>query len=319
MRILPFIPLLLVLTVGLWAQTPQTRLSYEDRAGTTGHVLVLDGKSYGPYKEITSVTHSTSGTAGLFVVTKRDKTYIVAQGKETGPLAAGFDIDQNWVSDDGKVWVVTATHADDNDDAAALTQLWVNGKLYGPYKAVTSVEYAEHGGNWIATVQTGEQEFGVLLNGKSLGTFNTVNHIWMFPDGQAWGYATTDSDGKNIIVTQDKTYEDVLESNFEQMYPRNHHWALGFTMGEDQQTIIVDGKEFPGYLQFSGMTTTYTGRHWGFEAQKMSDSGDYPVVVIDGTEYIGEGLQTSSLGDQESFTWTVKDGAKVTVQVLTLP
>ena len=166
MRILPTIFAFLLLTVGLSAQTPQARLSYEDRSGTTGHTLVIDGKSFGPYKEVTTVTHSTSATAAVFLATKRDKTYIVAQGREWGPLPAGFEPDQTWVSDDGKVAAVTAAHTDESEDnSTSQTQLWVNGKLYGPFSSLSTFEYAESGGSWIASVQTGEEEYGVLVNG----------------------------------------------------------------------------------------------------------------------------------------------------------
>ncbi len=197
MRILP--PLLVLFAAaGLAAQSPQARLVYEDRGGTTGHTLVVDGKSFGPYKEVTSVTHSTSGTSGLFLVTKRDKTYVVAQGKESGPLGAGFDTEQSWVADDGKVWALTASHYDDeSEDGTSETQLWVNGQLYGPFKEVSTFDYAETGGSWIAAVQAEDDDYSVLLNGKSLGPFASVDHVWIFPDGKSWGYAATDADGKN--------------------------------------------------------------------------------------------------------------------------
>jgi len=321
MRTLPILVFVL-LSTALWAQSPQARLTYEDRSGTTGHTLVIDGKSFGPYKDVTSVTHSTSATAGLFVVTKRDKTYIVAQGKETGPLPTGYDLDQSWVSDDGKVWAVTATHTDDATDdseGSSQTQLWVNGKLYGPFQSLSTFEYAETGGSWIASVQIGEEEYGVLVNGASRGSFQSVEHVWMFPDGKGWGYAGTDADGKTKVVTQDRTYDDIRDYNFDQMYPRNTHWGLGFKIGEEEELILVDGKIYPGYLNFTGLLITYSGRHWGFEAEKLTDAGDYPAVVVDGKEYVGEGLSAGDLGGKESFVWTVKDGSKVTVQVLTLP
>lgn len=320
MRILPSALFFVVLATGLGAQTPQPRLTYEDRAGTTGHVLVLDGKSFGPYRDITSVTHSTSGTAGLFLVTKRDKTYLVAQGVEAGPLGAGFDPDQSWISDDGRVWAATATHTDDSsEDGSSQTQLWVNGKLYGPFVAVASFDYSEIGGTWIASVQTGESEYEVLLNGQSQGTFSSVEHLWVFPDGKGWGYAATDADGKVSVVTQDRTYDGVQNYNFDEMYPRSPHWGMGFKVADEQEVILVDGKAYDGYLNFSGLTTTYSGRHWGFQADKMTDAGDYPVVVVDGKEYVGEGLGATYLGSQESFTWSVQEGPKVVVQVLPLP
>jgi hypothetical protein len=320
MRPLPFVLVLLFVSAGLLAQTPQARLTYEDRSGNTGHTLVVDGKSFGPYKEITSVTHSTSATAAVFLVNRRDKTYIVAQGKEVGPLPAGFEADQSWISDDGRVSAVTAVKYDDSgEDSTSQTQLWVNGKNYGPFQALSTFDYAETGGSWIASVQTGEEEYSVLLNGKAQGTFASVDHVWLFPDGKGWGYAATDSDGKTTVVTQDRTYDSVQNYNFDQMFPRSQHWGMGFRLGDEEELILVDGKLYPGYLNFSGLSLTSTGRHWGFEAQKLTDAGDYPVVVIDGKEFQGEGLSTTSLGATESFTWTVRDGAKVTIQVLTLP
>ena len=320
MRVLPPLLFALGLTVSLSAQVLQPRLSYEDRAGTTGHTLVIDGKTFGPYKEISSVTHSVSATAGLFLVTKRDKTYLVAQGKEAGPLGQGFEADQSWISDDGKVWAVTAIRYDDStEEGSSQTQLWVNGKLYGPFSSLATFEFAEAGGGWIASVQTGEGEFSVLLNGKPQGTFSSVEHVWMLPDGKGWGYAGTDSEGQTMVVTQDQTYENVQNYNFDQMYPRNPHWAMAVRVGDDEELIFVDGKLYQDYLNFSGLSTTYSGRHWGFEAEKLADSGDTPVVVIDGKEYLGESLGTTNLGDKESFIWTVRDGGKVTTQVLTLP
>jgi len=43
------------------------------------------------------------------------------------------------------------------------------------------------------------------------------------------------------------------------------------------------------------------------------------VVVVDGKEYPGEELSWSRLGNQESFTWTNRDGTKVNVVTLRLP
>jgi hypothetical protein len=309
---------LFLVASALFAQTPQGKFSWQDRSGTTGHTVTVDGKSYGPYKDVKSVTHSTSGTAGLFLVTKRDKTYILAQGKELGPLPTGYEVDQSYISDDGKIWAVTATLSSDSEDGKNQTQLWVNGKVYGPYDAVNTFEYAETGGGWVASVQTAEDETTVLVNGTSAGPFASVDHTWMSLDGKIWGYAATDSD-KTTVVTQDNTYNDVQSYNADMMYPREPHWALAIQTGDQEELVVVDGKSYSGYLNFSGLSTTYTNRHWGFQADKMGDSGDYPVIVIDGKEFVGEELSASYADDQELFTWTVRDGDKTTVQVLSLP
>jgi len=311
--------LFFVIASGAFGQTPTGHFTYEDRSGTTGHTLVIEGKSFGPYKDVTSVTNSTSATAGLFLVTKRDKMFAVAQGKEWGPLAAGQDVDQSWVSDDGKVWAVTTVKQSNDDSDTNQTSLWVNGKVFGPFEEVSTFEYSETGGHWIATVKQAEDEYNVLLDGKAQGPFASVVHSWLFPDGKSWGWATTDADGATTVVTQDKTYSNVQSVSFDQMYPRDPHWAYGLKLGDEEELIVVDGKAYNGYLNFSGLYSTTTWRHWGFTAEKLADAGDYPVVVIDGKEYVGEGLSTASLGDREWFTWSVTDGTKVTVQVLALP
>jgi hypothetical protein len=301
-----------------FGQSPVARSTYEDRSGTTGHTLTVDGKSFGPYKEVTSVTHSTSGSALLFLVTKREKTYVVAQGREWGPLGPDQDVDQSWISDDGMVWGVTTVKSNADSDVSE-TRLWVNGKVYGPFEGAPSFDYAEAGGHWLAAVQLGEDNYDVLFDGRSKGPFKAVVHSWLFPDGKSWGWAVTDNDDQTTVETQDKTYSNVQSTTFDQMYPRDPHWAYGIRVGDEQELIVVDGKSYPGYLNFSGIYTTYSGKHWGFTADKMSDTGDFPVVVIDGKEYVGEGLNTTILGDRELFTWTVTDGTKVSLQVLTLP
>ncbi len=93
-----------------------------------------------------TAAYSTSGTAAAFAVLKRDRVWILAQGKETGPLPAGFDLDRLQVADDGKVWVLTATFASADEDEPNQTLLLVNGKSYGPYPELTTVEYAETAG-----------------------------------------------------------------------------------------------------------------------------------------------------------------------------
>jgi len=303
---------LALLGASLSAQTPLSRFSYEDRSGTTGHSLAVDGKTFGPYKEVTSVLTSTSGTAGMFLATKRDKTYVIAQGKEWGPLTAGHDVDQSWIT-------VKYNEGTDDEEGTTETLLWINGKSFGPFQTVSALEYSETGGHWLATIQRSEDEYDILFDGKPKGPFKSVTHAWMFPDGKGWGWATTGNDDLTTVVTQDKTYTEVQSVSLDQMYPRSAHWAYGLRLGDEEELIVVDGKAFTGYLNFSGLYTTYSGHHWGFEAEKLTDAGDYPVVVIDGKEYVGEGLGTTNLGDKESFTWSVKDGAKVTVQVLTLP
>jgi len=311
-----------LIATGLAAQNapvPQVRFGYEDRTGTPGHTLLVDGKTYGPYKDVVSSAYSSSGTAAAFAVVKRDKTWVLAQGKETGPLPVGFDLDRLQISDDGKVWILTATRtsADSNDPNETL--LMVNGKTYGPYPELTTVEYAETGGSWVAAVRTAADEADVLVNGKAQGPFFTVDHAWMGPDGKFWGYATSDSEGKMTVVTSEKTWSPVVSANFTNLYPREPHWGYSLRLGDEEERIVVDGQAYEGYLNFQGLILTPSGRHWAFEAEKLSDAGDSQAVVIDGKEYPGEGLSWSRLGSQETFLWTVRDGAKVSVQTLKLP
>lgn len=305
--------------LGAQASAPQTRLTYEDRSATAGHTLIVDGKAYGPYKQVVSAASSTSGTAIAFAVLKRDKVWVLAQGKESGPLPAGFDLDRLQVADDGKVWVLMATRTSSAEDEPNQTLLWVNGKSYGPYPELTTVEYAETGGSWIAAVRTADDEADVLLDGKAQGPFYTVDHAWLTPDGKSWGYAVSDSDGNASVITAEKTWPKVLRGNFTNLYPREPHWGYSLRIGDEEEKIIVDGQPYDGYLNFQGLVLTPSGLHWAFEAERLSDTGDGRVVVIDGREFPGENLMWSRLGSQESYTWTVRDGAKVTVQTLRLP
>jgi len=307
------------ISIPLTAQTPQARLAYEDRSGTTGHTLVVDGKSFGPYKSVDTALYSTSGTAGLFLATKRDKVYVVAQGKESGPLTAGFEPDQSYISDDGKVAAVVATAYSEDEEETSQTQLWVNGRLYGPYEGLYPFEYAETGGNWIAGIQLGEDSYDVLVNGKTQGPFSSVEAVWMAPDGKTWGFAARDEEGTLSVVTQDRRYEGAQGGNFDHTQLRAAHWAYSVRTGDEEELIVIDGKEYKGYLNFSGLYTTASGRNWAFEAEKLTEAGDYPVVVINGKEFVGDGLSVSSLGTQESFSWSVQEGNKVTIQVLALP
>lgn len=312
---------LLILT-GAGAQSgpqPQARLSYEDRVGPGGHSLVVDGKVYGPYKEILSPAYSTSGTAAAFAVTKRDRIWVLAQGKETGPLPAGFDLDRLQVADDGRVWILTATRTSTLEGEPTETLVWVNGKSYGPYPELTTIDYAETGGAWIAAVRTADEEADVLVNGKPQGPFYSVDHAWLTPDGKAWGYAVSDSEGKASVVTSDRPRTDILGGNFTYLYPREPHWGYSLRLSEDEEKIVVDGQPYDNYLEFRGLVLTPSGRHWAFEAVKVSPAGDSQVVVINGREYPGEGLNWTRLGLQEAFTWTVRDGAKVGVMTLRLP
>jgi len=305
-----------------WAQPvqgPQTRLTYEDRSGTTGHTLILEGKSYGPYKDIAAAVYSTSGTAAAFVVVKRNRLWILAQGKETGPLPAGFELDRLQIADDGKVWVLTATRASTLEDEPPETLLWVNGKSYGPYPELTTVEYAETGGAWLAAVRSAPEEAGVLISGKAAGPFYTVDHAWLLPDGKGWGYVVSDSDGKVSVVTSEKTWPDIVGGNFAALYPREPHWGYSLRIGDEEEWIFVDGQTYSGYLNFQGLLLTPSGGHWAFEAEKLSDAGDSAVVVVDGREYPGENLVWSRLGTHESYTWTVREGGKISVQTLKLP
>jgi hypothetical protein len=311
--------ILALVAAGLPAQTPQPRLGYEDRSGTTGHTLVVDGKSFGPYKTVDSSVYSTSGTAGLFLVSKRDKVYVVAQGRESGPLGAGFEADQTSISDDGKVAGVIAVAYAEDDSGANQAQLWVNGHQYGPYVGVYPFEYAETGGNWIAGVELGENSFDVLLNGKTQGPFSAVDAVWMAPDGKTWGYAARNSEGVLTVVTQDQRFDAAQSGNFDQTNLRSAHWAFSVRTSDEEELVVVDGKTYRGYLNFGGLTATASGRHWAFEAEKMTDSGDYPVVLVDGKEYVGSGLTATALGAQEMYSWTIQDGTKVTIEVLALP
>lgn len=308
-----------LLTAGIVAQTPQPRLTYEDREDPSGHILVLDGKSYGPYREVVTSAFSTSGTAIVFAVSKRDKLWVLAQGKESGPLPVGFDLDRLQVSDDGKLWTMTATRTSADENEANQTLLWVNGKSYGPYPELTSVDYSETGGQWIAAVRTAADEADVLLGGKPQGPFFSVDHAWLSPDGKAWGYAVSDSEGKTTVVTSEKTWTGVLSGNFTYLYPREPHWGYSLDLGDQGERIVVDGRPYDGYRGFRGLVLTPSGRHWAFEAEKLSAAGGFPVVVVDGKEYPGDSLIWSRLGSQETFSWTARDQSKVTVLTLKLP
>jgi len=294
---------------------PQARLQFEDRAGPTGHTLVVDGKTFGPYKEILIAAFSTSGTAAAFAATKRDRTVVIAQGKESAPLPVGFDLDRLQISNDSKVWVLTATRTSNEAYDANQTLLVVNGKSYGPYPELTTVEYAESGGSWIAAVRSDDNEADVLLDGKAQGPFFSVDHAWITPDGKAWGYAVSDSENRAAVFTSDKVWRDVRGSNFTNLYPREPHWGYSLRVSDHEERIVVDNQVYTGYLSFQGLILTPSGRHWAFEAEK----GETKVVIIDGKEYPGENVMWSRLGFQETFTWTVRDGAKVTVQTLKLP
>lgn len=311
----------LVCGAGLWAQSPalpQARLSYEERSTAGGRSLVLEGKTFGPYKEILAVAPSTSGTALAFAAVRKDRIYVVAQGKETGPLPAGYEVERLQIADDGRVWVLTATSSGDEGAEAAATLLLVNGRSFGPYGELTSIDYAETGGSWIAAVRTAPEEAEVLLNGKPQGPFFAVDHAWLFPDGRAWGYAVSDSEGRSTVVTNERTWTEVQNSNFNSLYPREPHWGWSLQTAEGER-IVVDGQVFESYSGFRGLVLTPSGRHWGFEALKTTDGADTPVVVIDGREYSGQSLAWSRLGLQEAFTWTVQDGAKVVVTTMKLP
>jgi hypothetical protein len=308
----------LCLTAQAWSQAlPQSKLTYEDRSGAGGHVLVVDGKSFGPYKDVLTAVYSTSGTAAAFAVVKRDRVWVLAQGKESGPLPLGFDIDRLQIADDGKVWLLTATRTSAAEDEPNETLLWVNGKSYGPYPELTTVEYAETGGAWVAAVRTAAEEADVLVSGKAMGPFYTVDHAWLTPDGRSWGYAVSDSDGLATVVTSEKTWTNVKASNFTNLYPREPHWGYSLRVG-DEEKIVVDGQSYEGYTNFRGLVLTPSGRHWGFEAEKPSDP-EARFVVIDGKEYPGETLAWSRLGSQETYTWIQRDGTKVAVQTLRLP
>jgi len=316
MRAFASLVLTLLLASSLSAQTLKTGPSYEDRAEANGHTVVLDGKSYGPYREVTVAT-STSGTAVAFTVVKRDRLWVLAQGRESGPVPAGFELDRLQVADDGKVWVLTATHTSLNENEPNQTLLIVNGKTYGPYPELTTVEYAEAGGAWIAAVRTAPEEAGVLVTGKAQGPFYTVDHAWVTPDGRSWGYAVSDSEGRATVVTSEKTWDNVQDSNFTNLYPREPHWGYSLRLANDEERIVVDGQNYEGYRNFGGLMLTPSGRHWGFEAEKLT--GGVNVVVVDGKEYPGQNLTWSRLGQQESYTWTLIEGSRVTVQTLKLP
>jgi hypothetical protein len=81
---------------------------------------------------------------------------------------------------------------------------------------------------------------------------------------------------------------------------------------------VVDGQAYEGYRGFQGLVLTPSGNHWAFGARKLAETGETASVVIDGREYPGEGLSWSRLGTQESFTWTFREGTKVSVQTLKL-
>ena len=310
---------LLLCTVALHAQTPQNRLVYEDRTDDTGHLLVVNGKTFGPYREILAANYSTSASALAFAVTKKDRVWVVAQGRESGPFPNGFEIDRLQISDDGRVWTLTATRPGLKESDPDETLLVVNGRTYGPYSELTTLEYAESGGQWIAAVRTAPEEADVLLSGKSQGPFLTVDHAWISPDGKEWGYAVSDSDGRGTVVTSTKTWTNVVEGNFTYLYPREPHWGYSLDLGTLGQRIVVDGQVYEGYRGFRGLVLTPSGRHWGFEAERVSGGPPGPVVVIDGKPYSGDTLVWSRLGSQEMFSWSVHDQSKVTVQAIRLP
>ena len=322
MRAVTLVFVVLFLGGRVLGQTPQPAFSYEDRAGTTGHTVVVDGKTFGPYKDLINMTYSDRGKAAIFLVSKRDKTYVLAQGKESGPFPTGYSQESLWVADDGKVWAISltaSTPGEGDSEGTSQAQLLVNGTFYGPYLAVAAFDFAETGGSWIASVQTAEDEYSILFNGKSEGTFQSISHLWMSPDGKAWGYAGNKDDQHAVFVNQDQAYPAVNSYNVDSLDFRAPHWAYSVRTSEEDETIVVDGKVLPGYLSFEGLQLSASGKHWAFGAQKLTDAGDYPVVVVDGQEYIGEGLSSNRLGTQEYFTWTVREGNKTTVQVLPLP
>jgi len=301
-----------------WADPgPTSRLAYEDLAGPNGRTLTIEGKSWGPYREVVQAVPSTSGTQVAFGVRKGGRLAVVAQGREWPPVPQGFDLDRLQISDDGRVCVLTATKASNDGSQVPQTLLMVNGKVYGPYQELTTVEYAEAGGTWLAAVRTGNDEADLLWNGRSQGPFYTVDHAWLQPDGQDWGYAVSDSEGVQSVVTPAQTWTGVSGANFSAMYPREPHWAYAFVLADGTQRIVVDGQGWEGLQGFQALVFTPSGRHWGFEAAR-TDTGQ-PVVVVDGKEYPGTDLNWHRLGASENFTWTEANEGRVQVKVWRLP
>jgi hypothetical protein len=308
--------LVLSLATFLGAQSPQSRLSWEDKSGTTGHTLVVGGKSYGPYKDIESIYYSNDAKSVGFTVSKRDRSWVVAGGTEFGPLPAGFEAGSISVADDGKLWSLSATKYSEDEDTPSVSQLFVNGKSYGPYQDVVSFDYAEQGGMWLASVQTGEDQQKVLVEGKESPAYATIEHLWVTVDGTGYGYLATDADGNQHLVTQDVTLDNVQDTNFDMMYPREPHWAYAYRNADNSLVVVVDGVAYQNFLHFGGLVVPPSGNGWGFEGERMTDAGDYSVVMINGQEYVGEGLYQVRVGAKETFFWTVRDGSKSTVQAL---
>lgn len=309
-------------TFSLHAQTPVASLSYEIRYGTAGQTIVLEGKSYGPYREVLNSANSTSTTAIVFVVKKKDKILVVSKSGESAALPAGYDPGNLTISDDGAVWTLNAFKPGATEEDPGSVILLVNGTTYGPVQDLSSLEYAETGGGWIATLWVGESQFQVLLNGKAVGTFSGVQRAWMSPDGKFWGYATYDEEGVQTVFTSDKTYKKVSASFFDSLNLREPHWAYSILLdGAEEDLLFVDGKPVAGYINFGGLALTPSGRHFGFQAIKAAKDGDaeMPVVVIDGKEYLGEYLWTNRTGANEYFHWTVTEGTKTTLHTLKMP
>lgn len=312
MKTLSFFVLFGGIAGAVFAQSPRVTWSFEDRVGTTGHTIVADGKSFGPFREGPSWYTSNSETVGFFVVTKRDRLVVIAQQKEFPPLPARFEVGEGYISNDGTTVFLSLENSD-----TGKSLLWVNGKIYGPYDGVGKVALAEQGGTWAAIV-TKDESHVVVLNGAEKGTYSEVEDLWLTPDGKFWGWAAHTGDETTDIVTQEGSWADVADYDVSNLDTDAPHWGFGFTDADGAPHVIVDGAPLPHYGNFKKFRLTYSGTHWGFSAVRYSDAGDTPVVVIDGKEYVGQDLYQNAQGGREWFSWTVRDGATVSQMVLSL-
>ncbi len=264
----------------------------------------------------------------------------VVNGKEYGPFQ--FTGDFVWAPGAAPSGAAAASWYFRADSKGAQS-LWVNGKKYGPYQDARDFAF-DPTGAWLAFQYRGKDGVGIWVNGKEYGPYND-SRILRGPDWRFFGWTDTLKNGSQEITVGEKKYGPYAyvdgrlyvsgdRKRWLVMVVKNNASYLLSNEGEEQmerlevvplkegflyhrnkgsaQYIVTDKGQFGPYENIMGFSVIPEQSSWALSYLKGDGGSQVPTIVVNGTEYRGEGLK-SKPGADGFFSWVAvaDDGSAV--------
>lgn len=248
--------------------------------------VFVDGKGGEAFDEIQGLQFSPDGKSVGYVGVKGEKSYVVVDGRKTGPYAlpeldlgaGGRAIVREIFAGTGKCALVVDGVRVLEGDFGIFPKLSPDGKRYASY-----------------TVNRDQSQSFVFSEGVRSPMYRRIEWLEFSAQGGRFGYIGRGDEGDTVVI--DEKAQQVAGASLLTFSPDGRRVA--YSVRRDGWRLSVDGEEGPAFDQVWDITFSPDSRHIGYAARKDGrwsivvngkkgedyDKADYPVISSDGKRY----------------------------------